>query len=98
MKVAHIDYDFLIGLIPEDLRVKGDLLKKPLVRQHKSQLFTEDSIDLKESDQIKQSNFSDLSLDNKKQSLKGYLVPNAKCFNATECLLNIKFNRAQQKA
>ena len=66
MKVAHIDYDFLIGLIPEDLRVKGDLLKKPLVRQHKSQLFTEDSIDLKESDQIKQSNFSDLSLDNKK--------------------------------
>jgi len=78
--------------------VKGNLIQKNLVRQHRSQLCIDDSRGLKETDKIKQSNFSDLSLDKKKQSLIGYLVPNTKCFNATECLFDIKFNCAQEKS
>jgi hypothetical protein len=97
-KAAQIDYDYLVGLIPDELRVKGDLLCNNNIRQHKSQLCIDDSRGLKEAEQIKQSNFSDLSLDKKKQSLVGYLVPNTKCFNATECLFDIKFIRAQEKS
>jgi hypothetical protein len=62
-------------------------------RSHKSQPFIEKQRIFEDFKRLNKSNLSELSLEEQKHSLVGYLVPKTKQFNATECFKDIKLNQ-----
>ena len=62
-------------------------------RSHKSQPFIEKQRIFEDFKRLNKSNLSELSLEEQKYSLVGYLVPKSKQFNAKECFKEIKLNQ-----
>ena len=77
LEAVLINYEHLVTLIPDEYGLKGALNYKKNTRQHKSQPCSE-RMKFEDFNRLNRSNLSDLSLDQHKHSLVGYLIPTTK--------------------